>query len=528
MEESLKAPSKISRKVSLFIALFFVMVLAVGGLSVYLARSISRSTDEVDLLSKHIEQTEAIHSTVHHSVFELSRAIMTASLDRLWHMDGLKEEVALRMADFLESHGRLPETSQEMVLFRRIQALVASLSLLSERVAGQVRKGAKVSLEEHQQLDTIAHRIPVLTKNLNDVHHSEVRDLLASNEQKINTIVYLYFAFLLGGLSLIALSNVYFFRSVAVPLKRLAAVTEDIAAGDFKRRVAVASSDEIGQLSRSFNLMAEKLETHEEMRKRFQEELERTVRQRTKELEEAHDHLVQLEKLKVTGEMYAGLTHEINNPLGIIVSRVKMLLDQGRQRQFPEKIIKELEMIDRNADRMARVIRNLLTFARKGEFELTPLNLNDAIEEIVGMVREPFAKMNIGVECNLEKNLPSINSSANQLQQVFLNLLTNARDALPEGGTINVRTYRDLEDKGRVVAELTDDGTGIPRGEIGRIFEPFFTTKEVGKGTGLGLSVSYGIMRAHAGDIRVESEPGKGSTFTLIFPSLAESKGEAA
>jgi len=169
-----------------------------------------------------------------------------------------------------------------------------------------------------------------------------------------------------------------------------------------------------------------------------------------------------------------------------------------------------------------------LTFARKGEFELTPLNLNDAIEEIVGMVREPFAKMNIGVECNLEKNLPSINSSANQLQQVFLNLLTNARDALPEGGTINVRTYRDLEDKGRVVAELTDDGTGIPRGEIGRIFEPFFTTKEVGKGTGLGLSVSYGIMRAHAGDIRVESEPGKGSTFTLIFPSLAESKGEAA
>ncbi len=235
-------------------------------------------------------------------------------------------------------------------------------------------------------------------------------------------------------------------------------------------------------------------------------------------IEEAKGTYAQLlhsDKLSAIGEMYAGLAHEINNPLGIILSRVRFQLGRARDVELPPEMVRDLELIDRHGSRIAEIIRSLLAFARRTSFEVRDADLNAIVRDAVALVERPFAKGNIRVESRLDPTLPVVRASPDHLQQVFVNLLTNARDAMPSGGTITLRTHRNGDG---VVAEVQDTGTGIAPEAIGHIFDPFFTTKDVGKGTGLGLSVSYGIVRAHGGDIQVESRPGRGALFRVSLP----------
>lgn len=240
---------------------------------------------------------------------------------------------------------------------------------------------------------------------------------------------------------------------------------------------------------------------------------------REKRLVEAQ--LIQAEKLAVVGEMLAGLAHEINNPLSIMMSKARLILKdlQGVKRN-PE-LIQDLQIIDRNISRIGGIVRSLLTFARKSNFDSVPLNLNTVITDNLRLVEKPFATMNISFDKSLDPQLPRVLGDANQLQQVFLNLWSNARDAMREGGTISIRTYVLNHEGSWVVAQVRDSGHGIPADILGRIFDPFFTTKASREGAGLGLAVSYGIVKSHAGTIEVESPPGQGAAFTMKFPALA-------
>jgi signal transduction histidine kinase len=213
--------------------------------------------------------------------------------------------------------------------------------------------------------------------------------------------------------------------------------------------------------------------------------------------------------------MYAGLAHEINNPLGILLSRVRLMLGAASQRNFNGDLIRDLEMIDRHGSRIAEIVRSLLAFSRKTAFELGDTDVNGVVQETLALVEKPFGKHGVKVLSTLDPRLPSVLGSRDHLQQVFLNLLTNARDAMPSGGTVTVRTYRD---NGNVVAEVEDTGVGMPEDVADRVFEPFFTTKQREHGTGLGLSVSQSILSAHGGHVEVESEPGQGALFRVTLP----------
>jgi signal transduction histidine kinase len=176
---------------------------------------------------------------------------------------------------------------------------------------------------------------------------------------------------------------------------------------------------------------------------------------------------------------------------------------------------------------MGGIVRSLLAFARKSNSDSAPLSLNTVISESLSLVEEHFAKMNIFFEQALEPSLPQMLGDANQLQQVFLNLWSNARDAMRQGGKISVRTFpinhESLSTNHEslwVCAEVRDPGHGISPEIIGRIFDPFFTTKATREGAGLGLAVSYGIVKSHGGTIKVDSQPGRGATFTLKFPAM--------
>src|SRR5579864_2976391 len=225
------------------------------------------------------------------------------------------------------------------------------------------------------------------------------------------------------------------------------------------------------------------------------------------------EQVFQNEKLTSLGLLAAGVAHEVNTPLAGISNYVQMLAKQlpsgDPRHQLIEKVIKQ-------TFRASEIVNNLLNFSRTGALEFTEVNLNSVVEETLSLIAHPLKTAHVRVTRNLQQELPPVLGSNNKLQQVFLNLFMNARDAMPSGGMVEVRT---ASNNGTVEIEISDTGSGIPRENLHRIFDPFFTTKSSGRGTGLGLSVSYGIIKEHAGRIDVRSTQGKGTSFHLEFPA---------
>jgi PAS domain S-box-containing protein len=224
------------------------------------------------------------------------------------------------------------------------------------------------------------------------------------------------------------------------------------------------------------------------------------------------EQVFQNEKLTSLGLLAAGVAHEVNTPLAVISNYIQMLAKQlpsgDPRHQLIEKVVKQ-------TFRASEIVNNLLNFSRTGASEFTEVNLNAVVEEVLTLVAHPFRTGQVQVTRNLQQELPAVLGSTNKLQQVFLNLFLNARDAMPSGGIVEIRT---AAHNGSVEVEIIDTGGGIPRENLNRIFDPFFTTKSSGRGTGLGLSVSYGIVKEHAGKVDVRSTPGKGTSFRLEFP----------
>jgi len=230
--------------------------------------------------------------------------------------------------------------------------------------------------------------------------------------------------------------------------------------------------------------------------------------------------LAHSEKLSALGQVCAGLSHEINSPLGIIMTKIRILLSEGREREIPEDFLRELEVVDRHTGRIAEIVRNLLQFARRPASAMRSLDLNRVVREALALVEKPFVSGGIDIRADLAREPLHFLGNSDELQQVLVNLMTNARDAMAPGGRLTVSTAREAPPRAGVVAEVIDTGTGIAKERLDKIFDPFFTTKEVGKGTGLGLSVTKSIVRSHGGTIEVASEIGSGSTFRVILPAL--------
>ena len=234
------------------------------------------------------------------------------------------------------------------------------------------------------------------------------------------------------------------------------------------------------------------------------------------------EQLIQAEKLSTVGQLVSGVAHELNNPLAGVIGYSQLLLTSDCD---PE-IQVDLQKISREAERARRIVQNLLTFARRHKPEKTLVDINGIIEDTIEIRAYEMKVNNIDVVLDLSADLPRTMADFHQLQQVFLNLVNNAIDAMcagTKGGTLTVRTTREGE---RIRVLISDTGPGIPKGEIRKVFDPFFTTKEVGKGTGLGLSIAYGIVQEHGGNLTVESR--EGATFAVHLPVIdEEAKKEA-
>ncbi|MCL4510697.1 MAG: ATP-binding protein [Bacteroidetes bacterium] len=243
--------------------------------------------------------------------------------------------------------------------------------------------------------------------------------------------------------------------------------------------------------------------------KQLREDLER--------IEALQDELVQSEKLSAVGQLVSGVAHELNNPLGVILGFSEL----AKQNTNDQRLANYLQKIEESAVRASSIVKNLLIFARKETPKRTKINLNEVVGNVLDLIAHPLNVGKITVVREFQPDIGDTFANFQQLEQVFLNLFTNAMQAMEEtgGGIITVKTYQDAD---RLKAIVSDNGPGIKAEIIGKIFDPFFTTKPVGKGTGLGLSVSYSILKSYGGDIKVESQEGKGATFIIELPAISD------
>ncbi len=236
----------------------------------------------------------------------------------------------------------------------------------------------------------------------------------------------------------------------------------------------------------------------------------------------SEDMVIQSSKMAALGKMAAGIAHEINNPLAVIGEKagwIKDLLaeeDLSKSENFKEfeDAVKRIEF---HVERAKKVTHRLLGFARRMEPVLEQVDINKTLHETVDFLENESRFRNIDIQIDPQTNIPTIMSDSSQLQQVFLNIINNAIDAIGKGGEIRIRTTY-LSTNNEILIVIADNGPGIPKENLGKIFDPFFTTKEVGKGTGLGLSIVYSIIEKLGGRIMVASEEGQGTTFTIYLP----------
>jgi signal transduction histidine kinase len=359
---------------------------------------------------------------------------------------------------------------------------------------------------------------------------------------------------ILDAIVLIVFGSFLLSRVLVTPLKELIQLTQKISEGDFSQKIEVTSKNEIGQLISSFNRMIERLKENQENLDSHLKSLESA----NKQLKQAQEELIRTEKLASIGRFAAGVAHEVGNPLGAILGYASILQKNGIDREESKDYLKRIE---KEIERINRIVRELLEFSRPSTSEIRDVETNKVLENSISLLSYQKNFRNIQTQLNLQQNLPMVKGDESQLSQVFINIILNGIDAMPDGGILEIKTEEHIvEDlfpsrlevpyarrrrgdpsesdyfrlrkpdllsslltkfsKGDhlVKIRISDTGVGIKKEDLERIFDPFFTTKSPDKGTGLGLSISLRIVESMGGEIKVESEVGGGSTFELYFP----------
>ncbi len=295
------------------------------------------------------------------------------------------------------------------------------------------------------------------------------------------------------------------------PIGHLIHSLREVGGGDLRARVPVHGDDEIRSLAQEFNQMCGRLEDAQ------QSLLAEAERRRQAEV-----RMRNAERLASVGRLAAGLAHEIGTPLNVISGRAESLQRAATPDSTTER---HLRVIATQIDRIVRIVRDMLNFARSEQPRRAPMHVDQVIRRVLELMEPRFEHCGVTVHTSLSDAVPDLPADADQIYQVFLNLILNAVDAMPDGGRLEIRAEERLArhhpadpPRPTVAVSVADTGTGILPEHRNRIFDPFFTTKDVGRGTGLGLSVSYGIVEEHDGWFDVDSAPGRGTRITVFLP----------
>ena len=346
-------------------------------------------------------------------------------------------------------------------------------------------------------------------------------DLLASERQMVGGLAASVAAVLFLGGFLV-------WWMVLGPVRRLTSAMARVAGGDLDISIPVASADEIGEMTGSWNAMTGELRRARRELQDWNRTLEQRVLEKARDLETAHQRVLVVEKMASLGKLAAVVAHEINNPLAGIRTYARLLRRRLAGASTPEtpalppadeETDRILQVVDAEAGRCGEIVRNMLLFSRTPEARFAPEDLGPVLERCRVLLRHQAELLGVELALEVEPDLPQVVCDASQVEQMVLALALNGLEATPSGGRVNISARRDGQE---VALAVSDTGCGIPAESQSRIFEPFFTTKEAGKGVGLGLAVVYGIVTRHHGRIDVRSTVGSGSAFTVHLPCRQE------
>ena len=347
---------------------------------------------------------------------------------------------------------------------------------------------------------------------------------------------------LLTGLTIVVAINLFLYFKVHHPVKRLLTAVESVSQGTMTSAVPVGEQDELGELAGTFNEMVKKIReaTHDNAQltaslQAMNDSLQLKVSEATAEvlqknralahtnelLSAAQRDAARAQRLSAIGQVAATVAHKIGTPLTALSGHIQLMAEdptlgkESRQR---------LQTVEAQIERTSKIIQDLLLYTRKPEPVRSPLDLNACVAECLALFQPEFDRWRIVLVTEWSQQIEKVNADAQQLQEVFNSLIENALDAMPDGGVLVVRVSPDVEPRQLdhrtwVLVELIDTGCGMDAAQLVQIFQPFFTTKRAGRGTGLGLASAMETIRAHGGEIKVDSEPRKGSRFTIVLPT---------
>ena len=302
------------------------------------------------------------------------------------------------------------------------------------------------------------------------------------------------------------------------PIQKITKGIEEVGSGNLNYKIKVKSHDELGQVARRFNDMSSKLDAAYKEIKDWSENLNQKVQEKSEELKNIYNQVIQIEKLASLGKLSATVAHELNNPLEGILTYSKLITKKLKSEQVngnTQKLISYLELISDESSRCGKIVKDLLLFSHKEEDQFTQEEITSIIDKSITLINHHLEINRVGLQKLYEVKDLKIFCNTQKIQQALMSLLINSIEAMPAGGNITVKLSRDDH---HAILRIIDEGTGISEKDLPHIFEPFYSTKDVGKGTGLGLAVVYGIITHHNGSITVENTSEKGTTFLIKLP----------
>lgn len=519
-------PSEVSRRIKRFIGIGFALVLVVGGISVLLAWTISRGVEQGRQQGLEVEAIHQIHGDLQHFVGDLYLLLQSGRSPGHRPPEEVLQEIKGEILGYeaLERAQGGDEAREELASLVQLKSLLARLETASLKAVEASRRGIPPTPADLVALNEMAHAVSRVVEELHALHRKKFGRTIDESQQRMLLISALYVAFALGGGLLLLLGDRFLSRTLVLPITRLAQAALHISDGDLSQRVPVRAGDEVGQLSRAFNLMADRLEAHEAERLNFEAELERQVRERTRELEKAtaqlqatQARLIRSERIAVTGQIAAGVTHEIRTPLNSLAINVQLLRRElsGQASQPPlREVLNTLATVEYEITRINRILEEFVNFARLPAPRFKQVEIAPLLQEILALLGPQAEAAGVRVEARRASSVTPVRGDADQLREVFLNLGENALHVMPNGGILSV----EIDQVGEwVEIAVRDSGPGIPEAERDRVFLPFVSTKA--DGLGLGLAIVRRIVEEHGGSVSCRSEPGAGAVFVVRLPA---------